>query len=257
MIARHFSDNSKGAVLFYGDSNTWGYNPDVCSKQSSRFEYHQRWTTLVGHYLHNKYQIIAEGLNARTTVYDDVCSPCDGEYDCNGRRYLTTILHTHKPLRLVVLALGTNDLKSKFHASAYDIVGGIRSLIKDVQKASDIGPQYVVNENGERIEPKSDSTKCDLKTTKIHYEAPKILVLGPPVVHATKFNRTWGFDEGVDHKSRKVSALLLLSCKEFGVEYINLGHVSKVSEMDGVHFPLSEQPVIAKVVADKIAEMLK
>src|SRR5688500_16839120 len=83
--SKNFSSHSKNAVLIFGDSNTWGYNPDVCSRQSSRFAYNKRWTTHVDELLHHKYDIVVEGLNARTTVYDDVASPCDGEYDCNGR----------------------------------------------------------------------------------------------------------------------------------------------------------------------------
>ena len=205
----------------------------------------------------SKYHIIVEGLNARTTVFDDLTSPCDGEYDCNGRRFLTTILHTHKPIKVVVLALGTNDLKSKFHASPYDIVGGVRSLIRDVRKATDIGESYTLDKDGSKVPVSGDGNQCDLKHKKIYYEAPKILVLGPPVVHHTHFNRMWGFEEGVEMRSRKTSALLSLACKELEVGYVNLGTVAKVSHTDGVHFPLSEQVTVAKAVTHKLKELLQ
>lgn len=253
---RTFSQHhhSKQSIVIFGDSNTWGFNPDVCNRQISRFAYGQRWTTHVDEQLHHKYNIIVEGLNARTTVFDDVSSPCDGEYDCNGRKFLTTILHTHKPLKLVVIALGTNDLKSKFHASAYDVVAGVRTLIRDVRKATDIGEPYTVSTNG-HVEV--DTSKCDLKKQHIFYHPPQILVLGPPVIHHTHMNRIWGFDEGVESKSRKVSALLSLSAKELDIGFINLGHVAKVSPTDGVHFPLSEQVAVGHAVAHKIASMLE
>ncbi len=52
-------------------------------------------------------RVIAEGLNGRTTAYDDHLAPADR----NGARLLPTILATHEPVDILVIALGSNDLK--------------------------------------------------------------------------------------------------------------------------------------------------
>lgn len=55
------------SVLCYGDSNTYGYDPDTYG----RYPYDKRWTTLLGEMLGSRYEVISEGLNGRTTAYDD------------------------------------------------------------------------------------------------------------------------------------------------------------------------------------------
>ncbi len=43
----------------------------------------------------------------RTTAYDDHLADCDR----NGARVLPTLLHTHAPIDLILLMLGSNDMK--------------------------------------------------------------------------------------------------------------------------------------------------
>lgn len=226
-------------VLIYGDSNTWGYNPD-CSKvrnPSGRIPYEDRWTTHCQQSLGQGFNIISDGLNGRTTVFSDLSHPpCDGDYDCNGRITLPTVLHTHKPLHIVVLALGANDLKSKFGASSRDIVAGIRVLVRDVQKCQNIG--YVKEESNQEM-----------------IVNPKILVLSPPIIKSTPMNRLWGFDDDVEAKSRRLLSLLSVVTKELGVDYLNIGPNVGVSTVDGVHIPFNDQPILAKLMTDKLLEM--
>jgi lysophospholipase L1-like esterase len=131
---------SKPSILLFGDSNTWGYNPDT----GGRINYHDRWTTKLQELFElgkhaEQFEFIVEGLNGRTTVISDPVIGENGEYDCNGRIILNTLLHSHKPLSVVVIALGTNDLRSKYNCSPHDVVDGIRVLVRDVQKATNIG----------------------------------------------------------------------------------------------------------------------
>ncbi len=53
--------------------------------------------------------VIPEGLNGRTTSFEDELRP-----GRNGATYLDPCLHSHGPIDLVVLMLGTNDLKIRF-----------------------------------------------------------------------------------------------------------------------------------------------
>ncbi|MGE0075977.1 MAG: hypothetical protein AB7S52_12175 [Sphaerochaetaceae bacterium] len=54
-------------IVCYGDSNTWGFTPAT----GERMPYGQRWTSIVAEKLGAGYRIIPEGLNGRTTVFED------------------------------------------------------------------------------------------------------------------------------------------------------------------------------------------
>ena len=79
------------------------------------------------------FRVIEEGLNGRTTVWDD---PIEGHK--NGQTYLVPCLASHKPIDLVVLILGTNDLKMRFSVPADDIARGV-GLLCDIILKSDTG----------------------------------------------------------------------------------------------------------------------
>jgi len=118
-------------ILCYGDSNTWGYNPDG----SGRYPKHIRWTSVLQKELGENFDVIPEGLNGRTTVWDD---PVKGEYR-NGKKYLLTCLHTHKPLDLVILFLGSNDLRPRYNVTSIEIAESVESLVNIIKK-SETGP---------------------------------------------------------------------------------------------------------------------
>src|SRR5215510_7647193 len=99
---RSMRNSEMKRILCYGDSNTWGYNPVT----QDRFDTHERWTGSLQQALGSNCVVIEEGLNGRTTVWDD---PIEGYK--NGAAYLIPCLTTHRPLDLVIIMLGTNDLK--------------------------------------------------------------------------------------------------------------------------------------------------
>lgn len=112
--------NDTKTVLCYGDSNTYGYNPQT----GLRYPKNIRWTGILKNLLGEGYDVIEEGCNGRTTVFDD---PIEGWK--NGIGYLKPCLNTHKPVNIVILMLGSNDLKNVFHASATDIAAGAEYLV--------------------------------------------------------------------------------------------------------------------------------
>jgi lysophospholipase L1-like esterase len=145
---------------------------------------------------------------------------------------LITLLHSHKPISAVVICLGANDLKMKFSATHQDVVAGIKLLIRDVQRCNGIGAGH-------------------------GQIAPKVLVLGPPVIHLTPTSTAWGFPKDVDSKSKKISALLAPVCRSMGVGFLNLATVSEVSMKDGIHFDDAAQERIAKSVNEKLLELYR
>ena len=53
-------------ILCFGDSNTWGYNPE----NRQRFGPDERWTGILRNSLGEDYRVIEEGLNGRTTLWE-------------------------------------------------------------------------------------------------------------------------------------------------------------------------------------------
>ena len=120
--------------MCYGDSNTWGCIPLTGPQPPRRYGPAQRWPGVLRRELGDGYWIVEEGLNGRTTVWDDPLEPFR-----SGKELLAPCLMTHEPIDLVIVMLGTNDLKSRFGVGARDIAAGA-GLLLDVVLASACGP---------------------------------------------------------------------------------------------------------------------
>merc|ERR1712000_570187 len=220
------SDGASRTIVCYGDSNTWGFDPAT----AGRFPRKERWTGVLQALLSDEkhkaddFYVVEEGLNARTTVFDDPVGPAFGMYSCNGRKALPPILHSHKPVDLVVLALGVNDLKRHFAVSPGQIALAVKSLVKDIQ-AHSIGP-----DNAEGV---------------------PVIVCGPPRCSETSTCLAWGF-EGCGSRSIALTKELDAMCKEEGLPFIDFGVVGKVSGIDGIHFDKESQSSLARAVYEKV-----
>lgn len=202
------------SILCFGDSNTWGYNP---VKNGERHNYSDRWTTHLSRYLGEEYLVIPEGLNGRTTVWDD---PIKGEV--NGQKYLKPCLESHKPIDLVILMLGTNDLKAKFNLPAADIAAGCGVLV-DIVKDSRCG---------------------------IDGSSPEILILIPPEVRKlSNFKEVFG---ECHSKSRELPKYYKVMAKDKGVDYIDIGKDVRFSDADGIHYESPELKKLGVLVGEYI-----
>lgn len=116
-------------VLCYGDSNTYGYNPNIGPR--SRYEKSKRWTTILGTLLGPEYEVIAEGLNGRTTAYDRPGFPWK-----NGVTHLAPIMGSHKPINYLIFMLGTNDCNVEMGLSSSNIAEGMEKLVINAREVS-------------------------------------------------------------------------------------------------------------------------
>lgn len=204
-------------ILCFGDSNTWGYEPVA----ANRYGRTVRWAGVLQQELGSDYLIIEEGCNGRTTVWDD---PIEGFK--NGKEYLPPCLVSHKPLDLVIIMLGTNDLKKRFSLSAYDIADGAGVLVDIVQK-SDTGPDG---------------------------RPPKVLLLAPPpLAKLTDFAEMF---EGAEEKSRRLGQHYQRVALEYGCEFMDTAAVIVSSDLDGIHFAASEHKKLGQAVAARVKEIL-
>jgi lysophospholipase L1-like esterase len=102
----------KKRILIYGDSNTWG------SKAfGNRYDTEKQWPNIFQKLLGDRYEVIQEGL----------CGRIAGDHDKkdvhrNGRIGFEIIARSAAPIDYIVIALGTNDVKSKYALSSDEIV---------------------------------------------------------------------------------------------------------------------------------------
>jgi lysophospholipase L1-like esterase len=132
-------------LLCYGDSNTHGSlplpgatirPPSTNASIRNRLGPFERWPGIVRQRLGSDWLVVEAGLGGRTTVLDD---PIDGVHK-NGMRGLPIALETHRPIDLVVLMLGTNDLKTRFAMTAIDIARANGALVKRILGSVANGP---------------------------------------------------------------------------------------------------------------------
>lgn len=197
-------------ILCFGDSNTWGYDPAT----ATRFPLEGRWPSVMAARLGPDYLAIAEGLGGRTTVWDDPV-----EVDKNGARQLPSCLESHKPLDLVVIMLGTNDLKLRFGAGPLDIASGAQRLARMVLSSAS-GPEG---------------------------RAPALLlVVPPPILELGPFAEMFA---GGAAKSTRLAHFFTLKAKELGVPLLDAGQHVSSSPLDGIHFSAEGQRSLGEAVA--------
>ena len=210
-------------LLCYGDSNTWGYIPG----SATRYARHQRWTGVLQCSLGGDFVVIEEGLNSRTTVLDDPTKPFK-----NGKDYLVPCLDSHAPLDLVILMLGTNDLKHRFGMSAYDIGTNVATLLGLVKQSA-----------------------CSCSG-----DAPQVLLLAPPPVGKLTPVGSTNFPEifhGAEEKSRILGQIYRKFAQEAGVAFLDTSEVIVSSDVDGIHFEADEHRKLGGAVARQVKQLLE
>ncbi|HPE60930.1 MAG TPA: SGNH/GDSL hydrolase family protein [Thiolinea sp.] len=204
-------------ILCFGDSNTWGYDPET----GDRFDHHTRWPRHMAGLLGSGFEVIEEGMNGRTTVWDDVV-----EDHMSGLRYLTPCLRSHKPLELVLIMLGTNDLKDRFNVTAFEIAKSVERLVQ-VIKASATGPGQ---------------------------QAPAVLLIAPPPLVDSPGGGNPGFSprcQGME-KSRAFACCYAARATESGCYFFDAGSVIATSPVDGVHLSAESHRILGAALAAQV-----
>jgi len=205
-------------ILCFGDSNTWGYDPS----SKGRFANEVRWTGVLQAALGPGFRVIEEGLNGRTTVWED---PVEG--DKMGKRHLLPCLESQAPLDLVILMLGTNDTKKRYSAPPADIAAGVGVLLDIIAKSA-------AGRDG---------------------KAPQVLLVAPaPLSKLTEFAPM--FDGGPE-KSRALAALYAEQARARGCAFFDAGSVVRCSDLDGVHFEAAGHRALGEALAREVKKIFK
>ena len=215
----------KKEILCYGDSNTWGCIPrwKDLGVPSERYDQDTRWTGRLSALLGDGYHIIEEVLGGRTSIYD-----FPGESWRNGLPYFQPCLLSHRPLDLVVIMLGTNDLHACLHPSAERLGDGIRTLV-DVVRAT---------------------PKCGRDNTP-----PPILVIAPAHIKEAQGRKEvypkLGGEKG-EALSRQFAAVYRQAAEDLGCHFLDAARYAQPSDADGLHW----MPESHRLLADALAQAI-
>lgn len=207
-------------ILCYGDSNTHGSLPVAVPEDFRRLAPDARWPGVMAAALGSGWRVIEEGHGGRTTVLDD---PIDGA-NRNGLTYLPVALESHRPVDLVLLMLGTNDLLARYNLPAGDIAAGLDLLAGSI-RASEEGPGG---------------------------GAPGLIIMAPPPILETGCLAE--MYEGGAAKSGRLAGLFVQIAQKLECGFVDAGQHIACSPVDGVHFEAAEHKVLGNVMADAVSK---
>lgn len=204
-------------ILCYGDSNTFGANPEG----GPRFDEQTRYTKILASLLGSEFEVIEEGLPGRTTVYDTFVDSY-----VNGRAYLYPCLLSHIPLNMVIIMLGTNDLSIGANVNAYYAAAGAERLINAIRQLS-----------------MDQQIAC-----------PKILLVSPPLIAETTNNPIIGNVFPLPHaslESRKFKQYFRDVANARKCDFLAAEDYTETGS-DGVHITKQSHRKLAEAVCEKI-----
>ena len=201
-------------VLCFGDSNTWGFIPGT---EMERYAREERWPGILEGLLGADYHLIEEALCGRTTAFDDPLFP-----DRNGATHLPMLLDSHAPLDLVIIMLGTNDLKHYFGFNAHDIALGAAFLVDLVQQRAPGVP---------------------------------VLLVAPPAAVETPTPFGHKFDGAID-VSTGLGAAYAKVAEERGVPCFDAASVLICPPDDGVHMDAANHRALAEALVAPVKTLL-
>lgn len=202
-------------ILCIGDSNTWGYNPE------NGWRHENRWTKVLQKLMPEN-EIVEEGMNGRTLLSVDpfIKERC-------GITGLKMLLMSHKPIDLVVVMLGTNELETSFECSAEYVAKGIEEFIKVI----------------------GDKLMWD------RFDVPRLLVVSPVlireelIVNGDVFG---GYDEKSVRESQRMAGVIEEVCKNYEVDFMNAADYAEASLTDNLHMDEENHGKLAAALDKKL-----
>lgn len=206
-------------ILCFGDSNTWGFSPHEYKRLDSR------WTRRLD-LPEGAFEIIEEGLCSRNAVCIDTFQP-----EKCGFRDFTMAIQSHHPLDLIIVMLGTNDLKACYHSTARFIANGIRQYVREYMNP----------------------------TLFEGMPAPEMLVIAPVLLHE-KLPAIEGeggtFDARSVQQSRLLADHIRQAIEPYPVHFMNAADYARASDLDGLHMDKENHALLARAISQKIQEIL-
>jgi len=215
----------KKTILCYGDSLSWGANPD---NRLPRHGQGDRWPDVLAAGLGEGARVISEALPGRTTIYDDPTS----DDNRNGASMLGALLTSHDPIDLVIIMLGTNDIK--YHISggkAGAAVLGVRQLVRLIRNHEVAG-----------------SEESSLR--------PDVFIVAPPPLVASDDAAMRIQFQGLIDESKKFASLYQSLANEMECGFFDAGLVAQTSPIDGVHLDVENTRAIGHALIELVKKAI-
>lgn len=208
-------------ILCFGDSNTWGYDPST----QTRFSKDIRWTGVLQQLLGSKYNIIEEGLNGRTTNVNEKQDHGLGYFRPfrSAMDLLSVLIETNSPLDLIIVMLGTNDLKTNFNQSSEMIAKNMRLVCESI-----INNDYFQTKSIILVSP-----------SHINEESPNLL---------DSFIGTTQASQSFSNSYRKIS-------NDLNLYFVDASESVKTNKIDGLHWDSKQHSDFANSLFNKIIEV--
>jgi lysophospholipase L1-like esterase len=209
------------SILAFGDSLTWG----AIASERTRHPHDVRWPNVLAAGLGGKARVIEEGMNGRTTVFPDPTATPER----NGAVALPMLLMSHQPLDLLIIMLGTNDIKYANRCRAFDASMGISRLVE-------ITRQFVYNAD---------------------YKAPQILIMSPP--HLCRSEDPWFFElwnHAID-ESKLFARHYAAVAQEQNCHFFDAATVAKPDPRDGGHLDAANTKTIGAALVPVVKQILE
>ncbi len=202
-------------ILCFGDSNTWGYTP----LSGARYSINERWPRVLQANLGDKYHIIEEGLCGRT-----IASHMQDRSHRSGQELLPALLESHRPLDLVIVMLGTNDLQRCFNLSVEEIASNIKSFCLMIK-------------NNEYISQNKPKTK--------------ILLISPAHLADLSIEDQLHF-QGGQLKSKQLARHYSQVATDLHIEFLDAHSVVQTTNIDGIHWTKEQHNNFGEILSTNI-----
>ena len=216
-------------VLCFGDSNTWGFMPVPHGAPTHRYPREKRWPHVMAAAVGPHIEVIEEALNGRTTDTPDPALALLDGVGADGSAYLPVALASHLPLDLVIVMLGTNDVKPHLGRNAARIAQGAKKLL-DCCRTLDGGIGTV-------------------------YPNPKMLLIAPPPLGRLSDYFAEMFAGG-HAKTVAMTPLYEAVARLVGAEFLDAGAHIETDGVDGVHLSEEAQRKLGLAAAEKVRGIL-
>lgn len=216
----------KKHIVCFGDSNTHGYcaDPADCADGGDRFNEEERWTCLLQKHLGDAYLVLEEGLSGRSTCFDDPLTE-----GLNGLQFITPCLMTHERVDLLIIMLGTNDVKDRFACTPGCIAQALERLIRKA------------------------------RTTDCWAGEPHILVVAPPPIGVGMYQSDVAPIMGYQcvEKSEMLPAAFRAVCRNLGVAFLDAGAIGcRFNSIDCMHLTKNGHAVLARALAELVPTLV-
>lgn len=217
----------KKRIMLYGDSNTWGHNPEKYPETIPYFARYDKEDRLAGQmaqYLPDC-EIIEEGLCGRNTCLNDASAPY-----LNGDLYFEACMHTNVPLDMVIIMLGTNDLQACFSFPPSYSAKALEKYIKTVQHS-------IFTKREKPIE---------------------ILLVSPIHVGEHVFDCILGgcMRKTSVEESKEFAPLYEAVANKMGCRFLDAAKYAQPCKEDGIHMDKENIAKLAKAFADEVKKAI-